>query len=600
MCRYILIFIISVWFTLTFHLPVQSQQQQALLLVQKAHQLYQAGELSQAAITWQQAASVYQSQGKVLEHRNSLINQSQALQNLGLYPKSCKVLLKAFAIKNPQCNDEKVDQLINRLASEKSRMTTSDGVGLRSLGTVIKRQGMILKSRQLLEISEAATQNSSELANTLLALGNVETVIGNQDRDLWNYDKITEIIDRQDPNIAIEPYLSAFATYDKVEIDKKALPITKVQAQLNKLALLIEIENWWQIQTKRRFQSWQRSEETSLTISARNFTNLLKGKLDHDRAILISSIESLLPTISPGHQGIFARINYSKSLGQLGDIDHANTILQKALQQAQEQKDRPGESYVLGYLGKYSGQQGDINQAIALTHQALILAQAQNAQQDARELTYLWQSQLGKLLEQEQKKPEAIEAYTSAFNTLQSLRTDLNVNRQVVQFDFRQEVKPVYMSLANLLLQEEQDVSSSKSKSLTSLDVASTRSDDSNPNLELARQVIESLQLAELDNYFQDPCSETSNVAVTIDQLDPHAAVIYPIILNDRLDVILSMAGKPLQKFSTLVDKTEINQTLDSLYDSLYNKSVDNSAVNIFSTTPVNLSELAENTRTPN
>jgi CHAT domain-containing protein len=196
------------------------------------------------------------------------------------------------------------------------------------------------------------------------------------------------------------------------------------------------------------------------------------------------------------------------------------------------------------------------------------------------------------LLEQLGRREEAITAYTLAFNTLQSLRTDLNTNNRVVQFDFRQEVKPVYLRLANLLLSHQNPAAS---KSLTAIDLPEATSND---NLELARQVIESLQLAELDNFFQDPCSPTADLKVTIDELDPQGAVIYPIVLSDRLEVILSLAGKPLQLFTINISESEVNRTLDALYDSLYNQSLDNSAVNIFSTTPLNPREVIANTQT--
>ncbi|MGL5079489.1 MAG: CHAT domain-containing protein, partial [Waterburya sp.] len=304
----------------------------------------------------------------------------------------------------------------------------------------------------------------------------------------------------------------------------------------------------------------------------------------------IPGIEAHLQQLTPSHQGIFAQINYSKSLNKLGETNNIEAILQQALQQAQTIKDQLGESYVLGYLAQYYGQQGKIEQAIALTDEALRLAEAENVNTDVREITYLWQAQMGQLLEQQGNKPEAIAAYTAAFNTLQSLRTDLNANNQVVQFDFLQEVKPVYLRLANLLLQT--DDQPQASKSLTSTNPSS------NPNLELARQVIESLQLAELDNFFQDPCLETAENTVTIDDLDPQAAVIYPIVLSDRLEVILSVPGKPLQKFTTAVPETTVNETLDLLYDTLYNQSINNSAVNIFSTIPLNPKEIEANINT--
>ena len=269
------------------------------------------------------------------------------------------------------------------------------------------------------------------------------------------------------------------------------------------------------------------------------------------------------------------------------EASKVESILQTARQQALAIEDKLGESYALGYLGQYYGQQGELSQAIALTNRALALATAENIHRDVREVSYLWQSQLGRFLEQS-GADEAIAAYTLAFDTLQSLRADLNANNRVVQFDFLQEVKPVYLQLASLLLS---NTNTQAAKSLN----ASSQADLQN-NLESARQVIESLQLAELDNFFQDPCLDADNT-VTIDRLDPQAAVIYPIVLRDRLEVILSIAGQPLQKFTSDVSATTVDRTIDLLYDSLFNPSIDNSAVNIFRTTPIDPREVTENTQ---
>ncbi|MDF2388329.1 CHAT domain-containing protein [Nostoc ellipsosporum NOK] len=194
----------------------------------------------------------------------------------------------------------------------------------------------------------------------------------------------------------------------------------------------------------------------------------------------------------------------------------------------------------------------------------------------------------------------AIAAYTAAFNTLQSLRSDLNANNQDVQFDFLQEVKPVYLELADLLLK-----SNLSDDELSSLIVTNPRikQEKSNTNktqkrLEFARQVIESLQLAELDNFFQDPCSEAANVAVQIDSIDSTAAVIYPIVLPDRLEVILSLSGKSLQEVVIPISEQEVNETLDRLYDYLDNVTINNSARNILSTSNPNPKELKENLQT--
>lgn len=589
--RRILLFLLSAWLTIIFSLPAQSQPD-GLASALEAQHLYRIGELTQSALAWQNAAAKFTAQGDRLGRTKSLINKSQVLQDLGLYPQACTTVLKAFEIEHPDCSTDQLDQLIQTWKSQ-TKIDSIKGIGLRSLGSIAQRRGMLTQAQKLLNLSLLAPTQSSELGQTLLVLGNVQQALGNQARDRWSYDQITEIIDRQQPKIAVDLYTSTFETYQKVARQPSSLPMTKVQAQLNYLALLIDIETWWQQQTQRRVQSWQRLNETSLITAADKFLTLLTVNLGKAIDTLIPTIEKQLKQLAPSHQEIYAQINYTQSLTRLGQTEHVESILQTTLQQARTIEDKRGESYALGYLGQYYGQQGQLTEAIALTNQALVVALAQNITCDAREVSYLWQSQLGQLLEQQGKTDQAMEAYTLAFNTLQSLRSDLNANNQVVQFDFLQEVKPIYLRLANLLLSE---TNPTAHKSLTTLNTSTAP--DNNDNLELARQVIESLQVAELDNFFQDPCSKTADVAITIDDLDPQAAVIYPIVLGDRLEVILSMAGKPLQRFATTIPATTVNQTLDSVYDSLYNQSINNSAVNIFSTTPLDPQELIENTQT--
>ncbi|MEO0012913.1 MAG: hypothetical protein RLZZ535_1302, partial [Cyanobacteriota bacterium] len=589
--RRLLTVTLSACLAVAIHLPVQSQPD-GLGLSLQAQQLYQTGQLASAAIAWQEAAAAFAAQGDRLGKTKSLINQSQVLQDLGLYPRACTSLLKAFTLEDTQCNSDGIEQLIQTL-KQQSKITLVEGIGLRSLGSILQNKGMLTQAQTIIQLSATATQDSSESGATLLALGNIQQALANQVRDRWNYERITEIIDRKDSNNALKPYSTAFKTYEQIALEPQTELLTQTQAQLNHLSLLIELQAWWQQQTQRRIQSWQRLNQSTLVEMAEKFSALLTTELKNNQTKLIADIAANLPQLPQTHQGIYAQINYAQSLTRLQQTTTVESILQTALQQAQLIKDRRGESYALGYLGENYGLKGDLTRAIASTNQALAVAEAQNVAGDAREISYLWQSQLGMFLERSGRKEEAIAVYTLAFNTLQSLRTDLNTNNQVVQFNFRQSVKPVYLRLANLLLSDNLQAS----KSLTAINTVNSTSFTPNDNLELARQVIESLQLAELDNFFQDPCSPTADIAVTIDDLDPQAAVIYPIVLSDRLEVILSMAGKPLKRFTRNISAIEVDRTLDALYDSLYNQSINNSAVNIFSTTPLNPKEVIENTQ---
>jgi CHAT domain-containing protein len=360
------------------------------------------------------------------------------------------------------------------------------------------------------------------------------------------------------------------------------------------------MQRWWGEQTQRRIASWSRFSEVKLIQRAKDFVSGLELQLSQDAQALQNQILPSLATLTPSRAAIYAQINFANSLMQSAQINNVEPLLKNALQQSRTLQDRRAETYALGYLGKLYHKQGQLNQATKLTQQALMLAQEQNISGDAREITYLWQSQLGSLLRKQGDIKGAIAAYTAAFNTLQSLRSDLNANNQDVQFDFLQEVKPVYLELADLLLK-----SNLSDNELSALIVSNPTIKQEKPEtkksqkrLEFARQVIESLQLAELDNFFQDPCSETANVALQIDNIDANAAVIYPIVLPDRLEVILSVSGKPLQEVVIPISEQEVNETLDRLYDNLDNVSINNSARNILSTSNPNPKELKENLQT--
>ena len=82
----------------------------------------------------------------------------------------------------------------------------------------------------------------------------------------------------------------------------------------------------------------------------------------------------------------------------------------------------------------------------------------------------------------------------------------------------------------------------------------------SQANLEGGREVIESLQLAELNNFFREACLDAR--IVNIDNLDRQAAVIYPIILSDRLEVILSLPDRPLKHYSSEIKSAELEAML--------------------------------------
>ncbi len=603
--RRILVFLFSILFGLfsSIGIPAWSKSihtnltSHALELAKDGQQKYNAGEFDEAANVWQEAVEAYRQVGDNEGMTKSLINQSQALQDLGLYSKACKVLLQSFAIQHPDCTQQQLDNLLTTLSKQHEPISPTQAIGLRSLGEVLRRQGMLTQSKKSLQLSWSVLKASPESSAVLLSLANTERALGNQIRERWDYEDVTSIIDQKSQEAALEPYQQAFRDYIQAATIASSSPILKIRAQLNHFQLLLETQQWWEEQTNRRIASWTRFGESKLIERAKDFLAQLDSRLTKDEQALQDQIESTLATLSPNRAAIYARINFAQSLMQSKQMDKVESILNIGLQQARNLQDKRAETYTLGYLGKLYYQKEQLNQAIDLTRQALMLAQDQNIVGDAREIIYLWQSQLGSLFGKQGDEKSAIASYAAAFNTLQSLRSDLNVNNRDVQFNFLQEVKPVYLELVNLILKSNLSTNELNSLIVSNPSATPAKFEINKPKnrLEFARRVIESLQLAELDNFFHDPCSQETNVAVRVDDIDPQAAVIYPIILKDRLEIILSFPGKPLVQFTTKISEIEINDTLDQLYDHLDNVTVNNSARNILSTSNPNPDELKEN-----
>lgn len=238
---------------------------------------------------------------------------------------------------------------------------------------------------------------------------------------------------------------------------------------------------------------------------------------------LLASIDQL----PPGRSSVAIRVGLGRSAirwQQRHPVDAPNRattaqLLATAVQQAKALNDPRAIANATGYLGRLYEQAQQWSDAQTLSEQAL--AQAQSI--DAGDLTYRWQWQLGRILRAQEQDSAAISTYTEAFNTLQSLRRDLVSVNTDVQFSFRESVEPVYRQLVDLLLKA-----------------------DTQTSLRQAREVLKALQSAELQNFLQSACHEsTLQVDRIVDENDPTAAVIYPIILDDRLEVILKLPKQP-------------------------------------------------------
>ena len=496
------------------------------------------GRAEQAADIWKQAALHYEQIGDLTGATRSQINRARALRQLGLYRRALETL---SAVKN--FLSEQPDTLLKATALE-------------SLGDALRLVGRGQESREILQESLAIAEKLSSaesIASILLSLGNAA-----RSRSV----SVGE--SGQDPETALNFYRKAALNSPSPEI--------RLQAQLNLLSLLVEKQEWSEaLGLIPEIQS--DLSELPLSRTAVNAHINLASSL---MKIPIAEGQCPLPNIGLGathlERQLSAKAKISSQMlrlykikSQKSNLEAKNSfcnvanaeLLATAVNLARSLEDKRGESYALGNLGKLYEQNEQWDDARELTERSLLLAQEINA----GDIAYQWQWQLGRILQVQGERESAIAAYSEATHTLQSLRGDLVAISSDVQFNFRESIEPVYRELVGILLQPSFSSDGLEGSAREEMQKVSQA------NLLKARDAIESLQLAELDNFFRDACLETR--PAQIDEIDPKAAVIYTIILPDRLEAIVKLTGKPLRHYTTFEPQAEIEKTLLQIRSAL-------------------------------
>ncbi|NET73412.1 MAG: CHAT domain-containing protein, partial [Sphaerospermopsis sp. SIO1G2] len=406
----------------------------------------------------------------------SRINQSLALQALGLYSQAINTLMVSQkSLEQQQDNLVKAQTLLN-------------------LGNVWRGIGKLEQSQQVLEQSlKIATKLSSSKIKTeaLLSLGK------------------TSILQTDKKGIASE--------YFQQVIEQSPSPDLKIQGQLNQLELFLN---------------------TNQKLLAKS---------------LISAIQDSLSQLPSTRTGVYARISLARILLRTKNANYPQSLIAQELAYAinlsQKLGDKRGESYAIGTLGNLYEKNQRYQEAKKLTETALLISQSQNFP----ELSYEWQWQLGRIIavnsDSKSARKTAISAYSQSVQTLQSIRTDLVKISSEAQFDFRERVEPVYRELVELLL----------------------AGNPTQAELKQARNVIELLQLAELDNFFRNACLDAK--PVQIDKIDQESAIFYIIILPKSLEVIVSLPDQTLHHHSQKLSQLEIETGVEDLRAKLARRS---------------------------
>lgn len=526
--------------------PSQSNQDSPTLLKIYAQSLdiqsrlwYVRGKPEAALNSLRQAAEIYTRLGDEALSIGNTINQAQALQTLGLYQQAYN-------------NLEQIQQRLSAIPDSAIKAQ-----GYLSLGNVLLAIGELKRSQTSLQNSLALAENlPSSSAKTevksaaLVSLANMFWAKGNLERDRYttrNYNDIPwqcQVRSRSDsvgvslPNTAMQSYQNTALQYKQV-LAVPSSPSIHVQAQINYLSLLVETEQFSAAQAL-----WH---------------------------------EIKLSDLPNGRQAVYTKIHAAQNLACISQKSAADSsmsheidnLLKTAIQDATQLQDSRALSYALGNRGGFyeylavadlhKSPQKSISKAYTdylltsqnLTQEALLLTQPITAP----DIAYQWEWQMGRILAAQTKDDGAIAFYKMAVESLKSVRSDLLTINSDVQFSYRDRVEPVYRGLVDLLLKN------------------NINSEASQEYLQQAIVNIDTLQLAELQNFLRCNLAQILPINREINPVDPNAVFIYPIILENRLEVIFKLPGEHLEHYVNSISRTELQDTVMQLRSAIYTRN---------------------------
>ena len=285
---------------------------------------------------------------------------------------------------------------------------------------------------------------------------------------------------------------------------------------------------------------------TNKALAARAGTNLARALVDGRRRAealgLLSWVAGQLRELPASRDQAYGLVSVARLYARLGERTRSAAVLREALASSEAANDARARSSALGYLAELYDEGGRRADAVDLAQRAIVAA----GEADAPELLYRWQWHKARLLKAQGSREEAVLAYQHAVQTLSAVRADLAAS---TRGSFRESVGPLFSELADLLLEQSGQQTDAKRVALYLAD---------------ARSTMELLKGAELQDYFQDDCVAALRARTTgIDQLAPKTAALYPIILKDRLELLLTLP-EGMKRFTMRIDADTLTREIRS------------------------------------
>ncbi len=239
----------------------------------------------------------------------------------------------------------------------------------------------------------------------------------------------------------------------------------------------------------------------------------------------LQSLSREIPAVPDTRERARYWLNLGAQARTLGDpaLRLAYESLNRAQTLSAEAKDHWLRAEALDTLAQLYEDRGRGPDALKLTDDAIGELQSEPAPHMLINLQW----RRGRLLHAQGRDDQALQAYQSAVDRIEEIRQDIPVEYVDGRSSFRETLEPVYLGLADLLLRR-------------------AANGDRNQQTQLfnrARDAVELIKQTELQDYLGDRCLVESARPLRGSILPPHTAVFYPVILEDRLELLLETSA---------------------------------------------------------
>jgi CHAT domain-containing protein len=501
------------------------------------------GQTNQSLQYWTDAVTLYRQIKALPSLGRVLIEQAQAYTRLGQHSNAIAILCDTTP-----CPADSALTLVQQ--SSEPAMTVA---ALGSLGEAYRLRGDYGEATKILEqtLRQARSLNDLKYRSTYLVatLNSLGKVTVNRAQGQYRRAESTKLA-----GDSPDAFISKAEALDRQAIAYFQESLDLAQRSNNALAQMQTIITL--LPVLYRASSSNTSNPSSATLTAPQLVEQAIALIDQiptsvDKVYTILDLVPVLQPFTPQAQRDCSNLQHSQTL----------TLLNQAIAVAQTIADTRSESFALGKLGQVYECQENFSQALQLTQAARL-----KAEQDlrAKDSLYLWEWQTGRIWAKQNKKQEAIVLYDQAIDTLESIRSEMLSANQEQQFDFRDAVDPLYRQSIEMRLPTESTTSS--------------RIRNQSANINQVLRTIDSLRLAELQNYFGNDCVITpvplsSSLAASDSKSDSNAlgkvAFFHSIVLDQRTAIIVRLPGDKEQIKVVDVDSETLRKKITDYRRSL-------------------------------